>query len=642
MQPKEAFKILGLAEGADRTEIRHAYADFSKTCHVETDPEGFSRLHEAYKTALAAAGSTKPGQQELVFHPVLPEAENNIETKPFPKDAPPAKTQVDNFLDRLLGRGFSIQNCSPLTQLLYYRCRYDEMSSDLDAVLLRITNAEQGIMDDASLQNTSETANLPPDGRKFMGIPWKKWKTLNWTCIVCHPAFYRVQDTPAFLDELCRFLSEEMLNLRDGIRQELYFALCMAYGFFLPGNEKGLGLPDDSPLAEIEKLLGQHPRHSEYEKDLALWPDCQQARHIVRFCHETYESLMPLTDADTCLNHPLPEAAAQLLLDDAIPWMEFIYDHLADVTRGRLLAQFNKKREDFQELHRLREEFTSDFINLLNNNITENYIYNDGYVPLVIRLGRIRERYLTNPEWKKIICRPSFFDAFQNWLFPRHNGFSSVPCLMHYDTWKMLRTCFAGSSDFEASATRYLTTKYYFPEYEKRYQKELVWESAHIEEAYFKEAFPVPALSQGKLDLLNTIKNAVPVKISEIEKIWGNLTYDSGGLDFLARVTNALTHFNFLLVTQKREKEAIPGDAFCFLEDEVLLYRKKENLFCRLTHPVFYDLISWKFEAAAYPVINGKPGYDEDFLNTACRNLYCYRCYAASKIHTASPITQNG
>ncbi len=731
---------IGLTDGASRAEIRHAYADLSKTYHVETHPEEFSRLHEAYQTALAAAGRAGRGQQDADANPFPKTGKGTDATVSRTKTEKKASTwdfgsveagnagaagsdtetgkkagttPADALLDRLLGKGFSIQSCSEPTQLLYYRCRYDETSSGIDALLLRITNAEQGIADEAHLHTTPETAPLPSNGRKFLGIRWKNWKTLDWTCIVCHPGFYRVKHTPAFLDELYRFLSEEMLNLRDGIRQELYFALCMAYGFFLPGKEReqelpgNSPLPKNSPLAKIENLLRFHPKHSEYQKDLKLWPDCKQARRIVLFCHEIYASLMPsgrpvpdqpvsgqpVLDqpisgqpvsnqpvsnqpvsghsvsnqpvsgqpisgqpvsnqpvsnqpvsghsasgtekadgtADTGLQSPFPEAAAELLLDEEIPWKEFIYDRLMDVTCGSLWVQFNEKREAFQKLHHLQREFTEDFINLLDNHIAENYIYNDCYVPLATRLGRIKERYLTKPEWKKIICRPAFFTAFKEWLFPHHNGFSSVPCLMDYDTWKMLRACFEGSSDFEAECIRYLATQYYFPEYEKRYQRELIWENAHIEEAYFKETFPLPALSQGKLDLLDTIKNATSANMVETEKIFGNLTFDSAGLDFLTRITNAMTHFNFLLVTQKREKEAVPGDAFCFLEDEVLLYRKKENLLCRLAHPVFYDLISWKFEAAAYHVITGKPGYDEKFLDTACRNLYCYRHYAMRK-----------
>lgn len=715
---QNAFEILGLTEGASRAEIRHAYAELSKRYHVETDPEAFSTLHEAYKTALAAAGRRNAGmgdnekhdkssrsapsvredfgtgfarsQAKNDGHSMTSGTKNNVDTASHSSETetdtgtnhssgtknaavhplPPSETQntphstssekasatsatasasPDALLDRLLGVGFSIENCSDLTQLLHYRCRYEEISPEIRAVLLRIPDMEQGISDEAHLHTIPEAALLPPDHRDFLGVPWARWKALNQTCIVCHPDFYRAQHTPSFLNELYRFLSEETLNLRGGIRQELYFALCMAYGFFSSGEESKKPHTENPTLAEIEKLLRLHPKHVEYQKDLDLWPECLTARRIVRLCHEIYADWMPsahpasgtkksdvFSEAAKKNADSLSEAAAELLLDDETPWKEFIYDRLTDCPDHSLRAQFTEKRKYFFKLGRLRRKFADAFINLLDNHIEENYIYNAGYLPLATRLDRIKDRYLKGTDQKRIVCRPAFLAAFREWLFPHRNGFSSVPCLMHYDTWKMLRTCFDGSSAIEAEGTRYLTTEYYFPEYEKRYQKELAWENARIEEEYFREAFPVPALSRGKLDLLDTIKNATPAGIADIEKIFGNLTFDPAGLDFLTRITNAMTRFNFLLVTQKREKEAVPGDAFCFLEDEVLLYRKKENLVCRLTHPVFYDLISWKFEAAAFPAFHGKSGYDEDFLNTACRNLYCYRCYVRN-LKSGSP-----
>lgn len=50
MTKKDALNILDLPENADRSQIRHAYSEKSKIYHVETHPEEFKRLHEAYKT----------------------------------------------------------------------------------------------------------------------------------------------------------------------------------------------------------------------------------------------------------------------------------------------------------------------------------------------------------------------------------------------------------------------------------------------------------------------------------------------------------------------------------------------------------------------------------------------------------------
>lgn len=647
---QEAFKILNLTEGVSRAEIRHAYANLSKLYHVETHPEEFALLHEAYKIALSAAGNKNEqtvkenlqGSEPFTFSK---DSKNRqvfdlSETK---KTYPSTLSHMD-FLDYLLDANFSIQNCSEPIQLLYYRYRYDEISPETESMLLRITNAEQGIIDHSEI--SMEVLSLS-DGKKFFKIPWRKWKILDWTCIICHPDFYKVQNTPAFLTELYQFLYEETLNLRDGIRQELYFALCITYGFFFDEMRE---IKANPTLAKIETLLRLHPKHREYTKDLELWSQCKEARRIVLFCQKVYAKFLlennfaldtdQNQDSDTDKTS-LSETAAELLLDEEIPWKEFIYDCLTKffdtVLSGqsakdhKIFDQFINTREEFLELSKLRREFARDFIDLLDNNITENYIYNMDYLPLALRLARIKDRYFTKRNWKKIVCYPIFFQKFKNWLLPRHNGFFSVPCIMHYDAWKLLRKSFEGSSPFEMDCISYLTTEFYFPEYEKRYQKELIWEKEHIEESYLKEIRPIPVLNQGKLDFLHSIESALPARIEEIEKIWGNLSFDLAGLDFLTRIARAMTHFNFLIVTQKYEKEAVPGDAFCFLQDEVLLYRKKENLLCRMTHPIFYDLISWKFEAAAFHALNGKPVYDEDFLNTACRDLYCYRYYAAEK-----------
>lgn len=695
MLVQEAFKILNLDGGASRAEIRHAYADLSRIYHVETHPEEFARLHEAYTLALSAAGRgaaqlSKENLQASADTILHEETKNGSvsdlsETKKFYPPTPEQgeekkeEEKFSSFLDDLLGLNFSIQDCSEIIQLLYYRCRYDEISLETESMLLRITNAEQGIIDDFEINR--EILSLTEE-KNFLKIPWKTWKILNWTCIICHPDFYRVQNTLPFLAELYRFLSEETLNLRDGIRQELYFALCMAYNFFSDKKENPTKpeTPEKLLLTKIESLLRLHPKHDEYIKDLKLWSNCKEARDIILFCQEIYakflsaddlsfgtnktnastpekvsvsnkassldkdfapDKVLALGEASDTDKISISETAAKLLLDEEIPWKEFIYDQITKFLdmissdqfpkKREIFYQFVKEREKFHKISKIRWNFARSFLNLLDNHIAENYIYNACYLPLAFRLNRIKNCYFTKKIWKKIVCRPIFFQKFKNWLLPKRNGFFSVPCIMPYDVWKLLRKSFEGSSPFEMDSISYLTTEFYFPEYEKRYQKELLWEADHIEESYLKEILPIPALSQEKLELLQSIEEAVPAGIKEIAKIWGNLSFDSSGFEFLTRIARAMTHFNFLLVTQKHEKEAVPGDAFCFLEDEVLLYRKKENLLCRLTHPVFYDLISWKFEAAAFHTLSGKPGYDEDFLNTACRDLYCYRHYAAQK-----------
>lgn len=54
------WSILGLEPTKEVSAIRRAYAQQSRTCHPEEDPEGFLRLREAYQAALAYAENDAP------------------------------------------------------------------------------------------------------------------------------------------------------------------------------------------------------------------------------------------------------------------------------------------------------------------------------------------------------------------------------------------------------------------------------------------------------------------------------------------------------------------------------------------------------------------------------------------------------
>ena len=49
------WEILGIQPTGDLREVRRAYAERSRSCHPEDDPEGFRRLYDAYQWAQAQA-----------------------------------------------------------------------------------------------------------------------------------------------------------------------------------------------------------------------------------------------------------------------------------------------------------------------------------------------------------------------------------------------------------------------------------------------------------------------------------------------------------------------------------------------------------------------------------------------------------
>lgn len=56
------WQILGIEPTADTAAIRHAYAEKTRACHPEEDPEGFDRLHTAFSEAMQyARRARRPG-----------------------------------------------------------------------------------------------------------------------------------------------------------------------------------------------------------------------------------------------------------------------------------------------------------------------------------------------------------------------------------------------------------------------------------------------------------------------------------------------------------------------------------------------------------------------------------------------------
>lgn len=644
MTLQEAFRILKLAADADRAQIRRAYSEQAKLYHVETHPEEFTLLREAYETALAQLSKPKPAPAGKTAFPdsapfsrkaaprFLPPS-GRQEASPEEETAAPetGASPYDDILNSLLESGFSVSEASEPIQLMYYKCRYEESSLEETAVP-GIPNRETDAGGNPFRHMGSGGTGVWADAGPFFETPWSVWKTLDWTALICHPEFLKKQYDDRFLDELYWFVRQEETNGADGISQNLFFSLCTAYGFFckeaaepLPENENTRG---NAPLEKIENLLFLHPRYVEYSQDLQSWASLKEARGIALFCRRAYSAAANAETSGAAAERFLL-SAEEKLLHDGIPWKGFIFDSLC-LLPGSLFSKElpERKKEYIKRLETQRSCF-SDFSSLLLDHCSEgNSLYEYGYRPLAERIAKFKSLYFTREDWKKIVCSPVFVSSFKSRMEPRRGGFLSQCPLIEYVLWRELRSWFDGAAPLEKEMQEYLKTSFYFPEYEKWYRQERVWRERHIEQDCFNEVLPVPPLSPGKLELLRAAEQGTPVNVRGIQAVFNNLPgHNEKAFDFLTRVTNAMIHFKFLLVTPKYEKEPVPGDAFCFLENGVILYRKKENLTCRLTHQSFYDLISHHIEMIALNSGYSKTGYSEEFIGTVCRNLYCYECY---------------
>ena len=129
--------------------------------------------------------------------------------------------------------------------------------------------------------------------------------------------------------------------------------------------------------------------------------------------------------------------------------------------------------------------------------------------------------------------------------------------------------------------------------------------------------------------MLRKAEQGKPIDAKKASEALSELyAYDETALRRLTQATNAMVRFNFLLGAPKDRGEAAWGDAVCFLEDEVLIYRREEDGTCRMSHAAFFDLIAHIVDSKAdCHMTHQKSFYNDEFMDTVCKNMYLYECY---------------
>lgn len=476
----------------------------------------------------------------------------------------------------------------------------------------------------------------------FLNILWDEWKGRRWLSVICHPAFLQRQYSPEVLAGLCSFLRKESRVRPEGIGQDLYFALCTAYGFFtdtdgtaadrqgkpaLPGAKRG--------YARMKELLAAHPSHREYAQDLQCWSDLKEERRFFSFCQEACGLWQGTGDPEqqAAFAEGFPDMAEQWLLMSSLPDsdMEFVFRNLCSLPQPLFSRQLAAKMQEYAHLRSQQQEFFRAFLDAMDHTGEGHSVHECGYVPHMQRFNALKARYGSAGDWKKLLCSRSFLNNFRDWvLHPRHGGYvSSWPRYLEYYEWREVRSQFDGSSPFEEELLAWLKNDLYFTEYEKRFQKELVWKEQQIEKAYFRELFPLSERSAEKREVLRRAEQGKPIGPKKAsEALSGLYAYDETAIRRLTQVTSTMVHFNFLLGAPKDRGESAWGDAVCFLEDEILIYRREENGTCRLSHAAFFDLISHIVDSKAdCHLTHKKSFYTDEFIETVCKNMYLYECY---------------
>lgn len=668
MLSQEAFEILGISQDADRQKIRHAYAEKSKMYHVETHPEEFARLREAYETVLSQANSSVPFSSSSPFQQT-PIKQTYQTFQPEDNSSPPASGTEENTtlydvsdshaddagagqkeidtpyaeaLEALFSDDLNINNFQELTQLIYHKCRCGEDFHTSGAIAL--STKDSNIKQEPIHIESILWENRPFDTTLFLGSPWQQWKCMDWLPLLCHPHFLQKQYDTTFLKELRKLLRKEMLNSPDGIGKDLFHFLCLAYGFFLRKDQ-----PQDACLKEIEETLSLHPCHREYVQEIIEWTSLQSDYKFTILCQKAFafsQGTLPFEES-----HGFPKiflnAVEVKLLWEPNSQNDFIFQNLTYIPGLLFSQELPKRKQEQEQNHAYQEECFQGFLTMWSlyeketgQPIPEHALTEYCYQTNAERLVDFKHNYFTGRNLKEITGGAAFTKAFENWMFSKdfilfenrmiQRDRIILPHLA-YDLWKELCTWFQDSTPYAERLLNRLKNEDYFVNYEKRYQRELVWHKQRIAETYLKELLPLPALTQKRLELLHIVEQGTTANLGQVDQILRSLyryiNTESAQIA-MTRITNALTRFCFLVTNPSFEKDPVPGDIFAFLEDQVILYRKKENLTCRLSHAVFYDWLSSTIDSMAGSNLSEKkPVYSDEFIETVCKNMYCYRSY---------------
>lgn len=478
--------------------------------------------------------------------------------------------------------------------------------------------------------------NPPKEFDRYWGIPWHYWKAQQWIVIFCHPEFLKRQYSSEFLEKMCRFLEKERKQHPEGIEQNFYFALCIAYGFFLDNADDTE--PKEEALRTMQSLLIEDPHYQEYAQDLQCWSELIEERRLYTFCREAYlfakgkgSEEQRVSFAETFL-----EKAQQWMLMSSFSNMDFVFHNLCRLEQFPFAEALAAKVEECRRLEQMQDEFLQAFTEALDHNNKGNSVHEEGYIPHAQRFHRLKEQYCPDGSWGKLLRSRRFQQAFRDWVMhPRYNTYvSSYPRYLEYYGWREVRSQFAssqyeGSSPYEEELADWLKTSLYFTEYEKRYQREQIWKEQQIEKAYFEEVFPLPERSEKKQEALDKAEQGEPISAETASAVLSELyAYNETALHLLTRATNIMVHFNFLLSRSRDKQNTVWENMICFLEDEVLIYWQKENGTCRLSHAAFFDLISHIVDSKAdCHLTQNKSFYNEEFIESVCKNMYLYECF---------------
>lgn len=244
------WEILELQETTDVRKIRHAYAQLSKECHPETEPERFQKLYQAYQEALAFAKGKRAmlpkesdDQKAVSGHTAGYETENAYTDSPM----------FEGFGQR----SEEAEHTSP---------EQPEQEVQIPDYIKNISGQSTAAVD-AGLEAFRQT--FEAKGRK----DWKKFMT--------RPEFLRVQFDEGFVTALSDYLMHQNVYPVEKLPFDLVKELVFAYHPFMEEHmNRGVLFEDDgfnvfrfvlSSNERFDAVAKRHDAPQAYNEVVKYW-----------------------------------------------------------------------------------------------------------------------------------------------------------------------------------------------------------------------------------------------------------------------------------------------------------------------------------------------------------------------------------
>ena len=113
---KGIWSILNIEQTTDIKEIRHAYAEESKNCHPETEPDKFQQLYQAYQDALKWAKANKKQKQVSKVNEIISIENETVGTEHKIVDIESENIGTENEIDHYKSYEMFFLKLTPVAQ----------------------------------------------------------------------------------------------------------------------------------------------------------------------------------------------------------------------------------------------------------------------------------------------------------------------------------------------------------------------------------------------------------------------------------------------------------------------------------------------------------------------------------------------